>query len=273
MRTIRRTSRTSARLSGTSAPTWAARLGHWGWARHPGLWLALGIGACLRLWHIDVTQFFYDQAGLMTLARGAVLRHALPVTGIGSSIHTYNPPLSIYLLIPFVALGKDPLLAAVSVALWNVGGIALCYFFGLRFFGRGTATVSALLLATSGKAVIYSRFIWQQNYLPPLLVLWAFTLYAGCVHGRRGWLVPNLTLLALIVALHPTGLVLVPLVLVAILLGPQRPRLREYALSAGIGVVLFVPTMIWEIVSHGADLDALRRLCGQPVRINLDIIA
>lgn len=266
-RTIRAIARSISARARVACPE------RWRWARHPGLWLALGLGAFLRLWHIEVTQFLYDQAGLMALARGAILRPALPVTGIGSSIHTFNPPHSIYLLIPFVALGKDPLAAAISIALWNSAGVALCYLLALRFFGRRVATISALLFAVSGKAVIYSRFIWQQNYLPPLLVLWAFTLYAGCVQGKRGWLAPNVALLALIVALHPTGLLLTPLLLVALFLAPQRPRPREYVLSAGLIAVLLAPTIIWEIVSHNVDLEALSRLNYRVARVDFDNVA
>ena len=119
----------------------------------------------------------------MTLAREAVLRGALPLTGILSSIGTLNPPLSVGVLLPTALFTKDPLPAVVLLALWNVLGVALLYIFTLRYFGRMQATVAALLFATCGAAVNYSRFLWQQNYLPPLLVLWAWTLYAGCVRG------------------------------------------------------------------------------------------
>lgn len=167
-----------------TTPATSTRAARFVWARHWEFWLALTLGAVLRLWRLDVTGFQTDQAELMALARGGVLRHVLPVTGIPSSIHTLNPPLSIYLLLPFAALGRDPFPAIVSLALWNVLGVALCYVFALRYFGRKTAASGTLLFATCGAAVGYSRFLWQQNYLPPLLVLWALAVYAGCVRSK-----------------------------------------------------------------------------------------
>src|SRR6185437_5128664 len=68
---------------------------------HPDFLLAVALAAFLRLWHIETTQFLDDQTYLMQLARGAFLHGAIPVTGIPSSIGTLNPPLSVYLLMPF----------------------------------------------------------------------------------------------------------------------------------------------------------------------------
>ncbi|HLY30430.1 MAG TPA: hypothetical protein VKQ36_05350, partial [Ktedonobacterales bacterium] len=71
------------------------------WLRHWEFWLALAVAVALRLWRIDLTQFLDDQTALMTLARQGVLHSALPITGNPSSIGAYNPPLSVYLLMPF----------------------------------------------------------------------------------------------------------------------------------------------------------------------------
>ncbi|MFI5272882.1 MAG: glycosyltransferase family 39 protein [Ktedonobacterales bacterium] len=235
------------------------RADRWRWARRWELWLALALGAILRLWHLDVSAILADQAGLMTLARESVLRHALPLSGIPSSIGSLNPPLSIYLLLPFAALGRDPFPAIVSLALWNVLGIALCYLFADRYFGRRVAAIATLLFAVCGAAVGFSRFLWQQNYLPPLLVLWALATYACCVRGTRWTFAAAVLLLAGAAELHPTALLLAPVLLAALLLTPRRPRWPEYALGALGLALLVVPTLLWEAVSSGADLRALSR--------------
>ncbi len=241
------------------------------WPRHWEFWLAVALAALLRLWHPEQSQFLSDQVGLMTLAREAVLRGALPLTGIQSSIGTLNPPLSIGVLLPTALFTKDPLPAVVLLALWNVLGVALLYIFTQHSFGRVTAAVAALLFATCGAAANYSRFLWQQNYLPPLLVLWAWTLYAGCIRGRRGWLAANLVLLVLITSLHPTGIVLAGVTLVALLLAPSRPAWREVALGAGLVVVLLLPTLLWEALSGGSDFTLLRQFSSRPSEINFDV--
>ena len=249
----------------TSAAVTPAR---WGWARHWEFWLALALGAALRLWRLDLTQYLDDQTRLMVLARASVTRGLIPLTGIPSSIHTLNPPLSIYLLLPFAAFTANPMPVVISVALWNVLGVALCYIFTLRYFGRRVASLSALLFASCGAAINYSRFIWQQNYLPPLLILWALTLYFGAVEGRRRWFAANVTLLALATLLHPTAALLAPVTLVAAFLAPRFPRWWAWVVSAVIGLALVAPTLVWEALSGFSDLRAARAYATGQSHIN-----
>ena len=184
------------------------------WLRHPEFWIAVALATFLRLWHIDLAPFRHDQAALMLLARGAWVHGALPITGIPSSLGPLDAPLSVYLLTPFALFDKNPLAATISIALWNVVGVALCYIFAHRYFGRIVAASGALLFASCATAVHFSQFIWQLNYLPPLLVLWMLALYVGCVSGRRGWFVPHVVLLTMAIQLHPVVALLLPVSLV-----------------------------------------------------------
>ncbi len=243
------------------------------WVRHWEFWLALGLGAFLRLWHIDLTQFLEDQRNFMTIAREAVLHGAIPITSVTYSISTYSPPLSAYLLMPFAFFGKDPLPAVISIALWNILGLALAYIFALRYFGRRVAATAALLLATCGNAVNYSRFIWQPPYWPTLFALWAITLYAGCILGRRIWFLPNVILLALATLLHPAAAILLPVTVVALLLAPQRPHRWEYAAVGLVLLLLLVPTILWEVVSRGYDLRLYAHFLRQHGTFGLDVFS
>lgn len=263
-------------------PTIAARLDmparlrllscRWPWLRHWEFWLTLAVGAFLRLWHLGTSQFLDDQAMLMSMARNSVLQHALPVTGIPSSIGALNPPFSVYLLVPFAFFTRDPFPAVVGIALWNVLGVALCYVFAWRYFGRRIAAIGALLFATSGAAVDFSRFLWQQNYLPPVLILWAFVTFAGALRGSRGWLIASVTLLALAALLHPTALLFIPVLLVAFLLAPRKPRVGEYVAAAAVLLVLATPTLVWEQLSGFPDLHVFQHYTAAAPQINFDVL-
>ena len=230
----------------------------WAWARHWEFWLALLLGAFLRLWRLDLTQYLEDQTRLMTLARLSVTQGLIPLTSLPSSIHTLNPPLSVYFMLPFVALTSNPMPVVVSIALWNVFAVALCYIFTMRYFGRRIAAVSALLLATCGAVINYSRFIWPPNYLAGLVGLWALTLYLGSVEGRRRWFAAHVALLAAMALLHPTAALLAPATIVGVALAPRLPRLRAWIVAAVALVVLALPTLVWEALSGFSDLRAAR---------------
>ena len=256
--------------SGAKTPT--PRWQRFAWARYPEFWIIVLIAATLRLWHLDHSQWLDDQAQLLTLARDAWLRGVLPITGIRSSINTLNPPLSVYILMPFFLFTKSPLPALIGLALWNIFGVALCYVFALRFFTRRAAFCAALVFACCGASINYSRFIWQQNYLPPLLLLWAFTLYAGVVRGRRNWLALHLLLLVMIISLHPTGLTLLAVTVVALLIAPQWPTRRDALIGVGLVALLTLPTILWELVSHFSDVQLLRQFTQQPSVFNFDVV-
>lgn len=262
----------SRSVVGNAVPQRGGAAARWAWARHWEFWLALALGAALRLWRIDLTQFLDDQVGLMTVARFATTHGLIPLTGIPSSIHTLNPPLSEWILLPFTLFTANPMPVAVGVALWNILGIGLCYSFTLRYFGRRLAAVSTLLFATGGAAINYNRFLWQQNYLPPVILLWLITLYLGCVDGRRRWFALNVTLLGIGALLHPTAALLAPVTLVAVALAPRRPPLRAWIVAAVALLLLASPTLLWEGLSHFSDVTAARQFAGGHAKIDVAIL-
>lgn len=231
--------------------TWRQAKSHW------ELWVAIAIGAFLRLWSLGASPWRDDQVGYMTLARSGVLHGAAPITGLPFSVGFMSSPLDIYLAMPFTLGGEHPVAATISVALWNIVGLAACYVFVLRSFGRRTAAVATLLLSTCAAAVDYSRYLWQLNYIVPLLAMWAITLFAGAVCGSRRWLIPNVTLLALVALLHPTAALLVPVCLLALAFAPNKPSAREYAVAAVILLFLVLPNLVWEVISGGSDFSML----------------
>ncbi len=242
------------------------------WARQWEFWLAIALAAFLRLWRLDHALLLGDQVGLLSLARDALVRGAIPLTGIPSSIGTLNPPLSVYALLPIAALTSNPFPQVVALALWNVLGVGLCYVVALRAFGRPVAIWASVFFAASAAAVGYSRFLWQQNYIAPLLGVWMLTLYAGAVHGKRHWLTAHVVALTLAALLHPTAVALAPVTLVALLIAPRRPRGWEYALAGLAVTLLLAPTLIFEIASHGADLSALHTYGARPTRYDLQAL-
>jgi hypothetical protein len=228
----------------------------------------LVIGALLRLWGLGSSPFLSDAAGIYSLAQDAVVRHALPVTGLISSILVYNPPGAIYLYLPFVLAG-DPVFGAYATAAANVIAVGLAYYFGRRYLGYWPALIGALLFAVAAWPVFYSRFIWQQNLLPPFVMWFVLLLGAGMAGKSTRWIVWALPVWGLTVQLHLTMLapgLLLPLVW---LLSPRRARLREIATGCAALAILYVPTLLWEVTSHFYDLQAIRAYSHQPAAVDL----
>ncbi len=226
------------------------------WSRRPDFALVIVVGALLRLIWLDDTSFLGDQAQMLAVARSALSLHALPLAGIESSIGTLNPPASIYLLLPFAAL-PDPFWAALFTALANVGAVVLLYRIADRYAGRAAAFAAGVLYATAAGPVWYSRFIWQQNLLAPVLLLFFWTLCRGVIDRRPGWLPWNLACWAVAVQLHPTAAPLLALTGVGIALTWRNLRWRDAYTSAIITVVLFAPYLLWLALSGASDVGRL----------------
>ncbi len=244
----------------------------WTFARHWEFWLALVVGAFLRFWHLDLSSFLVDQNIYLRLARAAVTGHMLPVTGVAYSVGGYSPPFGQYLMMPFALVTHDPFPVIVSIAVWNVLGVALCYVFALRYFGRWVAGVGTLIFATCGVAVNYSRFVWQPNYEATFLILWALALFAWCIDGRRRWFGASVILLVLLLEINPVTAILIPIMVVAWLMAPRRPRVRGYAVAGGVVLIVLAPTLLWEIVTQGLDFRLLSHAFGHHATISLTVL-
>ncbi|HKS69816.1 MAG TPA: glycosyltransferase family 39 protein, partial [Ktedonobacterales bacterium] len=225
------------------------------------LLLVLALAAALRLPQLGGTIFLDDQEELLALAHSALVHGALPASGIRASIGTLNFPAFTYLLLPFAALG-NPYWAALATALANVAAAGLLYGVTARYAGRRAALAAALLYAAAPWPVYFSRFIWQQNLLAPVVMLFFWTACRGAIERKRGWLPWNLLLWAIAVQLHPSAAPLLALTAVALVVTWRDRRaytVRPYSWRDGLSAVLalvlpFAPTLLWELATSGSDL-------------------
>jgi len=227
--------------------------------RHgPALGLALLIGAALRLLWLGDTSFLGDQAQLLAVAQSAAQHRVLILTGIPSSLGSLNPPVSTWLYAPFALVG-GPLGAAAFTALANIAAIVLLYALATRYLNRVAAFSAALLYATASGPVHYARFIWQQNLLAPVVLLFFWVMLRAIVERRRGWLAWATLLCGVAIELHPTAAPLLGLIAVGLAFTWRDLRRRDLLWTAAALVVLLGPTILWETLSHGYDLAGAAR--------------
>ncbi len=212
------------------------------------------IAGFLRFYQISTTEFDEDQAMLFRLAQDALHHGLLPATSNAASIGIANPPGAIYFFMPIALFSTNPVWGAVLVGAGATVAAILTYLFTRRYYGTLAGCVAALLYATAARPLIYARFIWQPNLMPPFVVLFLFTLFLGVVERRKGWFLPALGLLGVLYQLHPTTLLLVLPLTTAILLSPGTVRWRDLVLAAALLLLIFFPYVIWEFFTHFADL-------------------
>jgi uncharacterized membrane protein YqjE len=226
------------------------------------------VAAILRLYRIDTTEFDSDQADIFRMAYDAAHQHLLIATSNVASLHIYNPPGIIYLLLLTASWSADPLWAAVMVALLAVASVVLTYVLVRLYYGRLAAILTSLLYATAALPVFYSRFIWQQNLLLFFVPVFILVLFRGTVTHRRGWLAPALVLLGLLVQLHASTVMLVAPLVVAWLVAPQTVRWRDVLLGVVALLVIYAPYVVWELATNFQDVLVLFAGTGQHAKLD-----
>lgn len=232
------------------------------------LYPILLIAGFLRLYRLDSTEFDADQADIFRMAHDAIAHGLLPATSNIASIRILNPPAVIYLLMLPAALSTDPFWGVVFVGLLNIAAVLLTYFFVRRYYGRTAGTIAALLYAVAVKPLVYSRFLWQQNMIAPLIVLFLCALFWGAVEKRKGWLFPALLFLCVLYQLHETTAVLAILLVVAFILAPRTVRWRDVLFGVLALIFLFFTYFLWQISNNFGDVFTVLKVAKFPSHID-----
>jgi 4-amino-4-deoxy-L-arabinose transferase-like glycosyltransferase len=210
----------------------------------------LGVGALVRLYRLDLTWYFLDQARDVSTAMGIASGKSFPLLGplIGWT-HGRLGPLYFYLIAPPFLLSDAPLAGAVFVALTGVLAIFFTYRLASEYFGPGVALTASALFAVFPLAVVSSRVLWNPALVPLFTVLFMRALFALVVRGRSRAVVGVCAFLAILTQLHLTTMSLGLVALAALLV--WRPRIRIVHVLAGVGVflALYAPYLIHE-ASH-----------------------
>ena len=238
------------------------------WLRTWELYIIVLIAGFLRFYQLNTTEFDQDQAILFRMARDAFTHGLLPTTSNTASIGIAHPAGVIYLFILPALLNPDPLGGTILVALCAMIAVVLTYFFTRRYYGRLAGTIAALLYATAFKPLIYARFIWQPNLMPPFVLLFFFALYYGVVERRKGWLFPALVLLGILYQMHEIAVLLAIPFVVALLLSPHTFRWRDIVFASIGLIIIFFPYLLWQDYTHFTDLHTILTLARQHSRID-----
>lgn len=157
------------------------KTGRWEWI---AIIFILVIAAWLRLAHFDLLEFQRDEAAAVKLALD-FLQGKIPGAGLVSSVGVSNPPLFIYLITPIFALSANPAIVSGGIALLGIVAVAVCWHVGRTYYGAVAGLVAAAMFAASPWAVLYSRKIWAQDFLPIFATLTIWAVHALCLGKRK----------------------------------------------------------------------------------------
>ena len=224
--------------------------------------LILAVGAWLRFSHLDLLEFQGDEAYAAQLALRFVQHGQLPTAGLMSSVGVTNPPLFIYLLIPMFAISANPVFVSACIALLGLAAVVMCWWIGRKYYGTTAGLVAAAFFAVSPWAVIYSRKIWAQDFVPVFATATMWAVHA-LAFGKKPRAIFWVVLLPLcVVQIHFSGLALTAAVVVMV--AWLRPKIDWRFAVAGLAtaVVVMLPYLNLQRQTGWADFKQARQQMG-----------
>ncbi len=214
--------------------------------------VAMTLAGWTRCDRIEISEFKRDEAQIVLLARDVTTLRAFPVRGIETSVPGLaNGPLAIYLTAIPVALSSDPAIATGFVALVNLLAVAIAARVAWLLFGVEAALATAILYGAGSWAVIFSRKIWANEYMPFFVALACLALVQFVRSGHQRWLLLGWLSLAALPNLHPSGFSFLPVGLVPLLCRPRTLRQPAMYVSLALAALTVLPYAAIELARDG----------------------
>ncbi len=224
--------------------------------------LIVAVGAYLRFSHLDLLEFQSDEAFAAQLALEFVKHGKLPLAGLMSSVGVTNPPLFSYLLIPMFAISENPVVVSCCIALTGLAAVLITWHIGRKYYGPVTGLVAAALFAVSPWAVIYSRKIWAQDFVPIFAAGTMWAVHALCLGNRPKAIFWCVLLPICVIQIHFSGLALTAAVIA--ILAWWRPKMdwRWAVAGLAVAIVTLIPYLKFQQAHDWADIRQAMKTVG-----------
>ncbi|MBI3559260.1 glycosyltransferase family 39 protein [Candidatus Gottesmanbacteria bacterium] len=203
-------------------------------------------GFLLRVWRSEeLAGFDFDGERAAFWIRDLILFHKISLIGQEISLGgIFIGPFFYFFLTPFYYFWKmDPVAASIGVSLVSIFTMILIYKVGTRLFGQKTGLLALFLYAVSFRLNYYDRTTAPSNLIMicSLTVLYILT---GEITRFRGLLLG--AVLGLTFSVHPTAVLLLPIVLTFFLW--NKKKFSGKILITVLGLMLFIwPLIIFDL--------------------------
>lgn len=205
--------------------------------------------AMFRLFFMDLIEFKFDEAYNIYQLTNFFSQPTLNFHSGLSSSGMHNFPLFHYLLILISLFSRDPQYISFIIALINTTLIPIFYLIAKKYYSNFIAFFSALLLASSPWATLYSRKIWH----PDLILLFIIPIFY-LVHkiileknSRYQWLL--FTLLILLCQQHFSGFFFLLATVLILIINKVKLNFKQVVIGVAMGLIPALPYISYNLTS------------------------
>lgn len=187
----------------------------------------------------------------------------LPLVGpkaAGTDLHL-GPIFYVFQYVSAMIFGNTPTGHAGAVLFFSMLSIPLFYVTARQFFSALNSLLLVVVFSASAFLVLYARFSWNPNILPFFLLLIIYSILKSTAISdpkkRALWLCSVAASSAIGMQLHISAMFVIPAFVGCFYLF-RRPRYpwRAWIMAIGVFGVFYLPTLVYEVVSHGQTVAA-----------------
>jgi 4-amino-4-deoxy-L-arabinose transferase-like glycosyltransferase len=230
----------------------------------------VAVGVFLRVWHFHDWLFFkMDQARDAATIQNAFLNGPgwLPLLGpkAGGTSANVGPVFYYFQYLSTVLFHSVlPPVMAYPDLLFSILSIPLFYFFLKKYFPRDWSMILAGLYAVCFLGIEYSRFAWNPNSLVFFNLLFFYALlnvFDERARHKLRWAIVTGLAFAISTQLHFLSFATLPVITVVFLFFNRKEikknlDWKKILVFLGIILLIYVPVIANEIISHGKDTTA-----------------
>ncbi|QQG40346.1 MAG: glycosyltransferase family 39 protein [Candidatus Levyibacteriota bacterium] len=218
----------------------------------------VSLAGYFRLSNLDLIEFKVDEALNVFLAARPLFGHPFAALGTVSSVGIPNPPLFNYLLFPIVFFTTNPIGITFFIGFVNTLTIGLIFLFIKRYYGTLTGFITAVFLAVSPWAILFSRKIWAPDLIMPFLIGLLWSSHVIVFDNKKKYWALYIFLSLLLIQLHQSTLFFIAPLTIFLLVEKRSSFSLQYAfLGFLLGLLPLLPFLYYEIHNGCPDCFAI----------------
>ena len=232
------------------------------------------IASYLRLTDLELTDFRSDEARDWQVANKISKVEFFPLTGPSLSIGGNLGPFEYYLFSIPSFFSVHPITGSIFVVLLNIASVYILYKAGKDFFNEKVGLISALLLAVSSFAILFSRKIWNPDLVSFFFLIFLYSLLSFAVKKKKIFIIVAAVSLALLTQLHLTSVFLSISFLVVAL--SYKTKLSYFLIGLLLAALTLSPFLLFEtthnfqnintFIQHSGKFSLISKINLEPIR-------
>ncbi len=216
------------------------------------------LALALQVAQIPSYPLKFDQAQVLSLARGVFTQGVFPLHGILNSLRAYNPPFFVWLYVLPMAVTEEPSVILVLPALvLHAASMVILFLLGERYVGPRGGLAAAAIYGFSPQGLYFGHSSWAQGLLPSFYLLLLYCLARWLLEGKGWHAASALFLAAWATGIHWAGALTLGVVVVLPFVLRGRPKWAPVLVGAALSVLVWAPYLGFEKQRSFSDLRAL----------------